>query len=130
LDQSKKDTRSIFEKLKFLAITASNLDEFFMIRIGSLYNYLDYDKESVDYSGLREDPFKIKLMLECQQFHKGQQEHFLKNLLPKMAESGFILSNVKNLEAEEKEYIKSYFMKAVYPMLTPMVFDGYGPFLS
>jgi polyphosphate kinase len=128
LDQSKKERRSIFEKLKFLAITASNLDEFFMIRVGSLYNYLDYEKERVDYSGLREEPFKMKLMLECQQFHKIQQEHFLNNLMPKMSESGFILSNVKNLEPEEKEYIKSYFMKAVYPMLTPMVYDGYRTF--
>ncbi|WP_373524215.1 polyphosphate kinase 1 [Aquiflexum sp.] len=128
LDQSKKEGRSIFEKLKFLAITSTNLDEFFMIRVGSLYNYLDYDKERVDYSGLREEPFKIKLMLECQQFHKRQQEHFLNNILPKMPESGFILSNVKNLEPDERDFIKSYFMKAVYPMLTPMVFDGYRTF--
>ena len=128
LDQSKKDTRSIFEKLKFLAITASNLDEFFMIRVGSLYNYLDYDKERIDYSGLREEPFKMRLMLECQQFHKRQQEHFTHNLLPNMAKDGFILSNVRNLEPEEQETIKSYFMKAVYPMLTPMVFDGYRTF--
>ncbi len=128
LDQSKKENRSIFEKLKFLAITASNLDEFFMIRVGSLYNYLDYDKERIDYSGLREEPFKMKLMLECQAFHKRQQEHFLMNLLPNMSQSGFILSNVKNLEPEEQQQIKSYFMKAVYPMLTPMVFDGYRTF--
>jgi len=128
LDQSKKEKRSIFEKMKFLAITASNLDEFFMIRVGSLYNYLDYEKERIDYSGLREEPFKMKLMLECQEFHKRQQEHFLNNLLPKMSESGFILSNVRNLEKEEQDYIKSYFMKAVYPMLTPMVFDGYRTF--
>lgn len=128
LDQSKKETRTIFEKLKFLAITASNLDEFFMIRVGSLYNYLDYDKERVDYSGLREDPFKMRLLHECQKFHKDQQEHFLKNLLPNMSESGFILSNVKNLEPDEQEYIKSYFIKAVYPMLTPMVYDGYRTF--
>ena len=86
LDQSKKESRSIFEKLKFLAITASNLDEFFMIRVGSLYNYLDYDKERVDYSGLREEPFKMKLMLECQKFHKAQQEHFQKNLLPRITQ--------------------------------------------
>ncbi len=128
LDQSKKNKRCIFEKLKFLAITASNLDEFFMIRIGSLYNYLDYDKERVDYSGLREEPFKMKLMLECQEFHKRQQELFLTDLLPKMSEDGFILSNVRNLEQEEQEFIKSYFNKAVYPMLTPMVFDGYRTF--
>ena len=127
-DQSKKEHRSIFEKLKFLAITASNLDEFFMIRVGSLYNYLDYDKERVDYSGLREEPFKMKLMLECQNFHKKSQEHFQKVLLPSMASSGFLLSNVKNLTEEEQEYIKSYFNKAIYPMLTPMVYDGYRTF--
>ncbi|MGY6521155.1 MAG: polyphosphate kinase 1 [Mongoliitalea sp.] len=128
LDQSKKDSRSIFEKLKFLAITASNLDEFFMIRVGSLYNYLDYDKERVDYSGLREEPFKMKLMLECQKFHKAQQEHFQKNLLPSLPEFGFMLSNVRNLQPSEQEHIRHYFMKAVYPMLTPMVFDGYRTF--
>ncbi|MFD2036668.1 polyphosphate kinase 1 [Belliella marina] len=127
-DQSKKENRSIFEKLKFLAITASNLDEFFMIRVGSLYNYLDYDKERVDYSGLREEPFKMKLMLECQEFHKKQQAHFQKNLLPNMSESGFILSNVKNLTPDEQEYIRAYFNKAIYPMLTPMVYDGYRTF--
>lgn len=128
LDQSKKESRSIFEKLKFLAITASNMDEFFMIRVGSLYNYLDYDKERVDYSGLREEPFKMKLMLECQKFHKAQQDHFQKNLLPSLSDFGFMLSNVRNLQPTEQEVIRNYFMKAVYPMLTPMVFDGYRTF--
>lgn len=127
-DQILKDTRNIFEKFKFLAITASNLDEFFMIRVGSLYNYLDYDKVRVDYSGLREDAFKMKLMIECQNFHVRLQEHFLTELLPKTEEAGFILSNVKNLNPEEQQAIKEYFFKAVYPMLTPMVFDGYHTF--
>ncbi|MDN3671119.1 polyphosphate kinase 1 [Echinicola jeungdonensis] len=128
LDQSKKESRSIFEKLKFMAITASNLDEFFMIRVGSLYNYLDYDKERIDYSGLREEPFKAKLMEDSQEFHKKQHSHFMGEILPKTKAEGFILSNVKNLKIEEQEYIKEYFHKAVYPMLTPMVFDGYHTF--
>ncbi|HLW19977.1 MAG TPA: polyphosphate kinase 1, partial [Cyclobacteriaceae bacterium] len=128
LDQAKKDSRSIFEKLKFLAITASNLDEFFMIRVGSLYNYLDYDKERIDYSGLTEEPFKVKLMRESQEFHKRQHDHFLQELLPKTPEAGFTLSNVKNLAKEEQAIIQEYFDKAVYPMLTPMVFDGYHTF--
>src|SRR5690554_1905042 len=128
LDQAKKETRTIFEKLKFIAIAASNLDEFFMIRVGSLYNYLDYDKERVDYSGLTEEPFKVKLMMECQEFHQRQHDHFLQELLPNTAEAGFTLSNVKNLAIEEQHIIKEYFDKAVYPMLTPMVFDGYHTF--
>jgi len=127
-DQSTKESRTIFEKLKFLAIAASNLDEFFMIRVGSLYNYLDYDKERVDYSGLREEPFKGKLMAECHDFHERLQHHFQHNLLPSMKDSDFMLSNVRNLRPEEQEYIKEYYYKAVYPMLTPMVFDGYHTF--
>lgn len=106
LDQSQKLSRTIFEKLKFLAITASNLDEFFMIRVGSLYNYLDYDKERIDYSGLREDPFKAKLMDDAQGFHFAQHEHFLHEILPKTKASGFELSNVQNLSNDEQEIIK------------------------
>ncbi len=46
LDQAKSPKRNIFEKMKFLAICASNMDEFFMVRVGSLYNYLDYGKQT------------------------------------------------------------------------------------
>ena len=54
LDQAMHDDRPVLERLKFLAITASNLDEFCTIRLGSLYNYIDFGKERYDYSGLRE----------------------------------------------------------------------------
>ncbi len=128
LDQSKKSFRSIFEKLKFLAITASNMDEFFMIRVGSLYNYLDYEKERVDYSGLREEPFKEKLMKDCQRFHGEQQQHFIQTILPELHEEGISLVNVSKLTPEEQEKVKEYFLKAIYPMLTPMVYDGYRTF--
>jgi polyphosphate kinase len=128
LDQSKKSFRSIFEKLKFLAITASNMDEFFMIRVGSLYNYLDYEKERIDYAGLREEPFKEKLMKDCQQFHSDQQQHFIQTILPELHEEGISLLNVTKLSAEEQETVRQYFLKAIYPMLTPMVYDGYRTF--
>jgi polyphosphate kinase len=128
LDQSKKSIRSIFEKLKFLAITASNMDEFFMIRVGSLYNYLDYEKERVDYSGLREEPFKEKLMKECQHFHGEQEQHFIQTILPELHQEGISLINVSKLTPEEQEKVRQYFLKAIYPMLTPMVYDGYRTF--
>jgi len=128
LDQSKKVQRTIFEKLKFLAITASNLDEFFMIRVGSLYNYLDYDKERVDYSGLREEPFQARLMSDCQDFHTDQHDHFVKVILPELDKEGISLCNITKLTPAEQEKVHSYFIKAIYPMLTPMVYDGYRTF--
>ncbi|WP_339865735.1 polyphosphate kinase 1 [uncultured Algoriphagus sp.] len=128
LDQSRKTHRSVFEKLKFLAITASNLDEFFMIRVGSLYNYLDYDKERVDYSGLREEPFKAKLMKESHSFHTDQHEHFTQVIMPELQEQGVVLCNISKLTEREQEKVHDYFVKAIYPMLTPMVYDGYRTF--
>lgn len=129
LDQSKKEDRSVFEKLKFLAITASNLDEFFMIRVGSLYNYLDYEKERVDYSGLREDPFKTTLMRESQIFHADQHQHFMDKIMPELeGTQGVSLCNLSQLTDAERSKVQDYFLKAIYPMLTPMVYDGYRTF--
>lgn len=128
LDQSKKEFRTIFDKLKFLAITASNLDEFFMIRVGSLYNYLDYDRERIDYSGLREEPFKEKLMYDCQSFHKDQHQHFMHVILPGLREEGVTICNLSRLTEAERVLVKEYFDKAIYPMLTPMVYDAYRTF--
>ena len=76
LDQAKHIDRTIFDRLKFLAITASNLDEFCSIRLGSLYSYLDYGKERYDYSGLRENPFREVLLAEIQNFVHDQNEYF------------------------------------------------------
>lgn len=128
LDQSKKDFRTVIEKLKFLAITSSNLDEFCMIRLGSLYNYIDYGKERIDYSGLREIPFKKKLLAETQNFVKEQNEHYKNGLVPSFAENGFLISKIADLDKDEQALVKSFFKKTIHPMLTPMVFDSYHTF--
>jgi polyphosphate kinase len=128
LDQAKDPTRNVFEKLKFLAITSSNLDEFFQIRVGSLYNYIDYGKERVDYSGLREKPFRIKLLQEVQKFFKDQYQLFSEELVPQFEKNGFIITQVNALSDEEKLKAEDYFKKTLYPMLTPMMYDSYHPF--
>jgi len=129
LDQAKKTSRSLFEKLKFMAITSSNLDEFFMIRLGSLYNYLDYGKERVDYSGLREKPFRKKLLKEVHDFFKDQNDYYVNTLVPEFGKQHFrIVKNIKELEANEQKKISDYFNRTIYPMLTPMVYDSYHAF--
>ncbi len=125
LAQAQKKRRTILEKLKFLAITASNLDEFMMIRVGSLYNYLDYERDRVDYCGLQTIPFKKRLFEEIQAFSKGQEKVFGQELLPAFKKNGFELISYKDLSTSEKRKTTYYFSKTVYPMLTPMVYDTF-----
>ncbi|MBC8110065.1 MAG: polyphosphate kinase 1 [Verrucomicrobia bacterium] len=128
LDQARSTHRSIFERLKFLAITASNLDEFFMIRVGSLYNYLDFNRERIDYSGLREQPFKKLLFTTAQQFYAAQQSYFKEKLIPLFLPNAFKIIRWDDLDADEKSDVSAYFMRTVFPMLTPMVSDSYHAF--
>lgn len=129
LEQAQKPGRNIFEKLKFMAITSSNLDEFFMIRVGSLYNYIDYGKERIDYSGLREKPFRKKLFHETQAFFREQYDYYMNHLLPHFEKNHFsIVKDVNKLEPEPAKKLEEYFNRTIYPMLTPMVYDSYHAF--
>ena len=128
LDQAKKEQRSVIDRLKFMAITASNADEFFMIRVGSLYNYLDFGSERVDYSGLHAQDFKNTLFSQWKDFSKDQNEYFVNALEPLFEESGFRILPYEQLLKTEKDSVGKYFQKEVFPMLTPMVFDSYHTF--
>ena len=130
LEQAKSSTRSILERLKFLAITASNLDEFMMIRIGSLYNYLDFDKERQDYSGLNVHQFKNTIFDEIKTFTKNSDIYFKESLTPLFKENNFEILRFKDLSEDEKSKSKYYFSKTIYPMLTPMLYDSFHMFPS
>lgn len=123
LDQAMNENRNLFDRLKFLAITSSNLDEFFSIRVGSLYNYLDFGKERMDYSGLREIPFRKLLMRELQDFVGRQNQCYKDQLVPLFASHGFRIVSIEDLAEKERENVSEYFERTVYPMLTPMLFD-------
>ena len=123
LDQARDTSKSLFDRLKFLAITASNLDEFFTIRMGSLYNYIDLGKERTDYCGLREVPFKQAIINDAQEFTQEKHRLFMEEILPLFPENGLLLACLDDLDEDEKEEVATYFQRTIYPMLTPMVFD-------
>lgn len=128
LDQAKDPGRSLFDKLRFMSITSSNLDEFFMIRVGSLYNYLDYGKERVDYSGLRELPFRRKLLDFAHRFVNDQSLTYLNELKPQFEKQGFSIRRMEELTEVELKKVEGYFKNTVFPLLTPMVYDSYHGF--
>jgi polyphosphate kinase len=128
LDQCRSENRNLFEKLKFLAITSSNFDEFFMIRLGSLYNYIDYNRERIDYSGLRETQFRQTLLSESQEFYNTQNRLFSNELKPQFKKNGLEIIGISDLEEEEKEAVFEYFKRTLHPMMTPMMLDVYHTF--
>ncbi len=128
LDQAKYTDRSIFDRLRFLSITASNLDEFCTIRLGSLYNYIDYGKERFDYNGQREQPFREYLLTETKNFYNAQNEYYLKELKPLFPKNGFTIGDYNSMTVEQVKLVNDYFLKTVFPMLTPMLFDNYHTF--
>ncbi|GAA4299792.1 polyphosphate kinase 1 [Nibribacter koreensis] len=127
LDQARNPNTSIFDRLKFLAICSSNLDEFFMIRIGSLYNYIDYGKERIDYSGMREIPFRKKLLDFSHRFVTDQYKVY-QDLVKEFPQNGLDICQVKDLTESEQRKVDAYFKDTIFPLLTPMVYDSYHGF--
>ena len=124
LDLVKNSNRSILDRLKFLSIVASNFDEFFEVRVGSLYNYIDNKKKRIDYSGMREDPFREYLLNESKKIYKDFNNLFSEKLVSDLKKEKIIIGNVEILDEEVRKKVKKYFKKTIFPMLTPMVYDN------
>jgi polyphosphate kinase len=125
LDQVNDHSRSVFDKLKFLTIAYSNLDEFFQIRVGSLYNYLDFDKPRIDNSGLTVLPFKKKLFEEVQVYVHDLYHQFKEKIIHGLEKENIYFIKISHLSEPEKEAVSKYFSGTIYPMLTPMLLDSY-----
>ena len=124
LDQAKNTSRGILDKLKFISIVASNFDEFFEIRVGSLYNYIDNNKTRIDYSGLREKPFRNYLLDKAKVFFEDYNNCYTNEILNSLKSKKIIIGDIDSLDDEGRKKVKKYFKKTIFPMLTPMVFDN------
>ncbi|MEL6539673.1 MAG: polyphosphate kinase 1, partial [Bacteroidota bacterium] len=122
LDQAYDNTKTIYDQLKFLSISADNLDEFFMIRIGGLHNYVDYKQVWIDNSGLHAVPFREKLLVEIQELFQRQQNCFIQHLVPGFKRHGFeIVTDIKKLSQKQRTTLRAYFKKTLLPILTPVI---------
>ena len=129
LNEAEDDDVKLFERLKFLSITSSNLDEFFMVRIASLKDMVDADYKKKDISGMSAEKQLGILTKETHDFVKKQYEVYNKSLVPLLKKENLhIISHGDELDANEKKFIGEYFDEFVYPVLTPMAVDASRPF--
>ena len=127
LSEAKDKNIPLFERLKFLSITASNLDEFFMVRVASLKDMVNAGYDKPDIAGMKQ---QLKALNEVtHELVEQQYSVYNKSLLPQLLANGLrVIERHELLSEREAAYVDKFFEENVYPVLTPMAVDSSRPF--
>ncbi len=129
LSEARDKQNPLFERLKFLSITASNLDEFFMVRVASLKDMVNAGYAKPDLAGMAPAEQLQRLNEATHELVNLQYSTYKRSLVPLLLQSGLrIIEHHEDMTVKEAEYADKYFMENVYPVLTPMAVDSSRPF--
>ncbi|MBQ7780516.1 MAG: RNA degradosome polyphosphate kinase [Lachnospiraceae bacterium] len=129
LSEARDKNIPLFERLKFLSITASNLDEFFMIRVASLKDMVNAGYTKKDIAGMTAKEQLEKLGEQIHGLVDLQYSTYNRSLLPLLEQNGLhVVKKHEQLSKEDAAYLDKYFESNVYPVLTPMAVDSSRPF--
>ena len=129
LSEARDKSIPLFERLKFLSITASNLDEFFMVRVASLKDMVHAGYEKPDIAGMKPKQQLEKIAEKTHELVNLQYSTYSRSLVPALKQQGLrVIVSHEDLTKEEGEYVDRYFHDYVYPVLTPMAVDSSRPF--
>lgn len=129
LSEAEDRDNPLFERLKFLSISASNLDEFIMVRVASLIDMEKAGIDTVDISGMSPKEQRKAINSRLHAFVQKQYEIYNKELVPALANCGLkIVASYDELSPSQKNYVEKFFENEVYPVLTPMAVDSSRPF--
>lgn len=129
LSEARDKSLPLFERLKFLSITASNLDEFFMVRVASLKDMVHAGYEKPDIAGLNPAQQLEKIAEKTHELVGLQYSTYSRSLIPALKQHGLrVIMSHEELTEAEGAYVDRYFRDHVYPVLTPMAVDSSRPF--
>ena len=129
LNEARDKSIPLLERLKFVSITSSNLDEFFMVRVASLKDMVHAKYKKKDIAGMTATEQLAAINRDTRELVELQYSTFNRSLLPLLGKNGIrlILAH-EDLNKEQGEYVDKYFQENVYPVLTPMAVDASRPF--
>lgn len=129
LEEAKDRTLPLLDRLKFLSITSSNLDEFFMIRVASLKDMVQVNYTKKDIAGMTPAQQLRAISEKTHSFVEEQYDIYNRSLVPALEKQGIhIISHHEDLTSDQSKYVDRYFQEEVYPVLTPMAVDSSRPF--
>lgn len=128
LEEALDPSNPLLERLKFLSIFSSNLDEFFMIRVSGLKEELEQGLTDVSADGASPAEQLALIREQVVKLVNEQARCLREEVLPQLNETGVQLISYESLSRHEKENLKDYFMEKVFPILTPLAVDPSHPF--
>lgn len=127
LQEAVDDSNPLLEKLKFLAITSSNLDEFFMIRVAGLKHQTENNITRRDIANMTSAEQIESISETCQQL-VARQYVYLKDILGMLQKEGLSFVKPEEMTGEQMKWLESYFEREIFPVVTPMAVDSSHPF--
>ncbi|MDU2620342.1 MAG: polyphosphate kinase 1 [Dialister sp.] len=127
LQEAVDDSNPLLEKLKFLAITSSNLDEFFMIRVAGLKHQTENNITRRDIASMTPAEQIESISETCQQL-VARQYVYLKDILGMLQKEGLSFVKPEEITSEQMKWLESYFEREIFPVVTPMAVDSSHPF--
>ncbi|MBQ6833386.1 MAG: hypothetical protein IJO55_03085, partial [Lachnospiraceae bacterium] len=129
LGEARDKSTPLFDRMKFLSISASNLDEFFMVRVASLKDMVHAGYTKPDIAGMTASEQLVKINEKTHELVSQQYSIYNRSLLPALESNGLhVVLKHEELTREQGEYVDRYFKEDVYPVLTPMAVDSSRPF--
>lgn len=129
LNEARDKSIPLLERLKFLSITSSNLDEFFMVRVASLKDMVHANYKKPDIAGLKATEQLGQINVATRELVELQYSTYNRSLKPMLETKGIrILDAYEDLNKEQSSFVDKYFEENVYPVLTPMAVDASRPF--
>ncbi len=128
LNEAMVEKHPLLERFRFLSITSSNLDEFFMVRVASLLDQVFAGFNEPDGAGMHPEEQIAAIGEKAHRMVKQEYQCYRKILLPLAEESGIYLRHCRELEAEQLRQLDNFYQRTIFPVLTPMVIDAGRPF--
>ncbi len=128
LEEARDETVPLMERMKFVAIFTSNLDEFFMIRVGSLYDMAAVDNKKLDTKSGMTPKQQLEAIYQAVAPLYKERDKTYAEIKKQLKPYGVCGLDFKELEQQEKKYVKKYFKEQILPVLSPQIVDPNHPF--
>jgi polyphosphate kinase len=128
LHEASNPAHPLLERVKFIAIFSSNLDEFFMIRVSGLEKQVEAGNDTLSFDGLSPMQQLLEIRQRTIEMLSERSRLFYEELIPQLAEAGISFAKYEQLPETYKQALNNFFDEQIFPVLTPLAFDPGHPF--